>query len=162
MLLDEPELKSNWLDTLHKISDVHAVAPKIQGFCYKTMYDAQDLDKETTAKIFSQALSTSQEPAHSALWLEGFLEDAASTLLIDEVIWEIVNEWVKQLQEETFVQVVPLLRRTFSTYSTPEKQKIAEKVKQGKSSILKVKQSTEIDHERAEKVLPILEKMFGI
>lgn len=162
MLLDEPELKSNWLDTLHKISDVHAVAPKIQGFCYKTMYDAQDLDKETTAQIFSQALSTSQEPAHSALWLEGFLEDAASTLLIDEVIWEIVNEWVKQLQEETFVQVVPLLRRTFSTYSTPEKQKIAEKVKQGKSSILKVKQSTEIDHERAEKVLPILEKMFGI
>ncbi len=162
MLLDEPELKSHWLETLQKTSEVHAVAPKIQGFCYKIRYDAQDLDAEATAQVFSQALSTSQEPSFSALWLEGFLEEAASTLLIDEAIWEIVNEWVKELEEENFVQVVPLLRRTFSSYTAPEKQKIAQKAKQGKSSILKANLNTQIDHKRAEKVLPILEKIFGV
>ncbi len=162
IFLDDEELKTAWQETLQKSTLVKQVAPLIHGTCCKLMYDAQFIDSETTAKEFSKALSPGNEPAYSAAWLEGFLKDAATVLILDEEIWQITNNWVANLEQETFLQVVPLLRRTFAMYNNVEKSKIAQKVKQSHSGSTKAVLQTNIDTERAKKVLPILEKLLGL
>jgi hypothetical protein len=64
----------------------------------------------------SLALSSAQEPVYCAAWLEGFLSGSGLVLVHDPRLWQIVDAWVMQLAPERFTEVLPLLRRTFSTF----------------------------------------------
>jgi hypothetical protein len=162
LLLDEADLKNDWIQTLHTITTLLHAAPLVQGLCCKILYDLQYLDAEQTAREFSKALSVSNEPNRSAAWLEGFLKDAATVLLLDEGIWQVVNDWVVTLEESLFIQIIPLLRRTFATYTAVEKRKIAEKVAQGNTPQLQNRASEDFDAENAQRILPVLEKLMGL
>lgn len=159
-MLEKPELKDAWTETLQAIFKSDRSAPLIQGYSCKALYDSRLLDMEATFNAFSRALSPGTEPAAAASWLEGFLKDAATVLILDDVIWHVVNDWLLSLEDEMFLQVVPLLRRTFANFSNVEKRKIAGRAKQGKSGAL-VMQKQDIDHERAARVLPMLEMLMG-
>jgi len=161
-LLEEEELKHAWLEANQQIVGLNQAAPMIQGYCCKILYDAGILDQEATSNEFSKALSINNTPDFSANWLEGFLKDAATILILDDTIWNIVNEWLINLEETIFLQVIPLLRRTFAIYSNIEKRKIAERAKHGKTEPTNVFQPTAIDEMRARKVLPILEKLLDL
>ncbi len=161
-LLDDAELREAWIATLIKTMAIHLAAPMVQGTCCKILYDAQSLDPEATALEFSRALSTGNEPAFSAAWLEGFLKDAATVLILDETIWQITNDWVAGLSAEVFQEVVPLLRRTFAIFQSAEKRKIAEKVKHGEVGTKGPRVIAGFNAERGAAVLPILEKLMGL
>ncbi|WP_221391086.1 DUF5682 family protein [Dyadobacter sp. NIV53] len=160
-LLDEQILRDAWIETIRKIVGSPQTAPLIQGNCCKILYDAHYLTNEETAVEFAKALSVNNESAFSANWLEGFLKDAATVLILDDNIWDVVNEWVTSLDKEIFLQVIPLLRRTFAIYNNVEKRKIAERVKQGKHQFVNTIVLSGIDEERARTVLPVLEKIMG-
>lgn len=161
LLLDDEILGEAWIETIREIVRLPQAAPLIQGSCCKILYDAHYLTNEETAIEFAKALSVNNESAFSASWLEGFLKDAATVLILDDNIWEVVNEWVKALDEEIFLQVIPLLRRTFAIYNSVEKRKIAERVKQGKNQVINPVMLSGMDEERARKILPVLEKIMG-
>ena len=160
-LLDDEILGEAWIETIREIVRLPQAAPLIQGSCCKILYDAHYLTNEETAIEFAKALSVNNESAFSASWLEGFLKDAATVLILDDNIWDVVNEWVKALEEEIFLQVIPLLRRTFAIYNSVEKRKIAERVKQGKNQEVNPVMLSGMDEERARKILPVLEKIMG-
>ncbi|HTM93222.1 MAG TPA: DUF5682 family protein, partial [Flavisolibacter sp.] len=93
----------------------------------------------------------------------GFLKGSGSILLVDHDLWTLVNQWVDQLDAGTFTQVLPLLRRTFSNFSQPERRKLGEKVKTGgTSSGIKVLQDRDIDMERGKKGIPIVLQLLGL
>lgn len=162
LFLDDDELKQVWFETLFKVTHIKQVVPMVHGSCCKILYDIKFVDNESTAIEFSKALSHGNEPSYSAAWLEGFLKDAATILILDDDIWNITNNWIASIDAETFVQVVPLLRRTFAVYNAVEKSKIAQKVKYQYTSTPKSVTSSVIDTERAKRVLPVLEKLFGL
>ncbi|MCO4294219.1 DUF5682 family protein [Solitalea sp. MAHUQ-68] len=162
IFLDEDELKSSWIEALLKTIAIKQVAPLVHGACCKILYDAKHMDASQTGIEFSKALSTGNDPSHSAAWLEGFLKDAATILILEDDIWNITNQWIEGLTPETFVQVVPLLRRTFSAYNSAEKSRLAQKVKHNSSGTSAAKQNYAINKERAKRVLPLLEKILGI
>lgn len=162
VFLDDEELKGSWLDALRKTTSVKQVAPLIHGTCCKILYDVQYIGSEEIAAELSKALSRGSDPAHSAQWVEGFLKDAATILILDDGIWRIINAWVEDLDADTFMELVPLLRRTFAAYNSVEKGRLAQKVKQGASAQGNVIQHYAINKERAERVLPILEKILGL
>ncbi|KAA6438612.1 hypothetical protein FEM33_18275 [Dyadobacter flavalbus] len=162
LLLDDEELKTAWIETIRKMTALTHAAPKVQGYCCKTLYDAHVLDNEAMSAEFSKALSINNNPDFSAAWLEGFLNDAATVLILDDNIWNIVNKWLLGLEEAVFLQIIPLLRRTFSIYSNVEKRKIAQRVNQVKAETGHIPTQTEIDEERAKQVLPLLEKLMGV
>ncbi|MFN7115209.1 MAG: DUF5682 family protein [Saprospiraceae bacterium] len=162
LLSDDEIFKNDWLQTLDTITTIQQVAPLIHGFCCKILYDLQYVDATQPANEFSKALSPNNEAAWSAAWLEGFLKDAATVLILDEGIWRIVNEWVVTLESAIFMQVVPLLRRTFATYNTVEKRKIAEKVAHGGTHSSKRMRSQDFDVENARQILPVLEHLLGL
>lgn len=161
-LLDDEVLKAAWLETIEKVVALVNAAPIIQGTSCKILYDAGYIDNEVTATEFSKALSINNDPAFSAAWLEGFLKDAATVLILDESIWAIVNGWIESLDELTFLHIIPLLRRTFAIYNNVEKRKIAEKAKHGGTAPGKTGIAIVLDDERGRKVLPVLELLMGL
>ena len=152
----------DWQSTLHKLLDSSQTAPFIQGLVLKILYDAQQLSQEEMANHFSRALSENNDPAIAALWLEGFLNGAAMILILDDQIWQIIFNWVSELESEVFDKLLPLLRRSFADYTDVEKAKIGAKVKQGKSSKKAMASNTDIHLERALRVVPVLKELMGI
>ena len=162
LLLDDEALKIEWIETITKIVASPQAAPMIQGYCCKILYDLKILDNDETGNEFSKALSINNSPDFSANWIEGFLKDAATVLILDDNIWNIVNNWLFNLDEIIFLQVVPLLRRTFSTYSNVEKRKLAQRAVHGTQKSISSVSTIDIDGGRAKQVLPILEKLMGL
>lgn len=160
LLLDYTEIISDWLLCLSELIQVQSIAAHLHGTVCKLLYDQQYLDGEQTASEFSKALSIGTEASETADWLEGFLREAATTLILDDAIWEIVNTWVTELSKEEFHSVTPLLRRTFAEYSSSEKIKIAERVKNAKKEGLDLE--SDFDHERAQQVIPVFEMLLGL
>jgi Family of unknown function (DUF5682) len=166
LVLDEHGFTTDWFNTLVTMGQNGQIAPFIAGTVHKLAYESQAVPPETTAQAFSQALSVGTDVAESAQWLEGFLDDAATILLLDEGVWSIIYGWVSELSEEHFIDLLPILRRTFSEYSSPEKDKIALKVKRGKpaegAEAKQASQATAMVTERALPLIPTLEYLLGL
>jgi hypothetical protein len=64
---------------------------------------------------------------------------------------------------QTFMQVLPLLRRTFSNFTPPERKKLGEKVRTGGASTgIRVLQESNIDAARGKKGIPIVLQLLGL
>ncbi len=85
-------------------------------------------------------------------------------LLHNEDLWQILDEWVRSVKNETFPQLLPLLRRTFSTFTAPERSQIGALAKRGASGRSNVSSiaSGDLDEDRARKVLPLVAQILGM
>jgi hypothetical protein len=109
------------------------------------------------------ALSTAIEPAHSAAWIEGFLKGSGLVLLHDRVLMATVDSWVAALRPEAFMQLLPLLRRTFSTFSAPERRQIGEWVRRGPVALPDADaHENTFDPDLADAALPLLAQLLGL
>lgn len=125
-LLTVNEYENDWMNALMALSTGDATAPVVAGYACRLLYDLRELDSSTVGKFLSRALSVSRDYNHAALWLEGFLRGSGTVLLVDRDLWNIVNNWMSEIEEQHFVYVLPLLRRTFSKYETAERRKLGE------------------------------------
>lgn len=162
LTLDQDEYKVEWNQTILKIKNSDQTAPFIGGVTLRMLYDFKVIDPTETALDFSKALSVGNEVTYSAQWMEGFLKDAATVLLLDENIWQVVQQWIQDLDEQSFLDQLPILRRTFSNFNKAEKQKIAAKAKKGDIPSVSLWLKTEINEERAKKTLPVLKLLLGL
>jgi Family of unknown function (DUF5682) len=81
--------------------------------------------------------------------------------LLNKDLWQVVSHWVTQLGEETFEELLPLLRRTFSNFSPSERRKLGEKVKQGENNKPLIKTALTVDADRGSKGIDIVMKWMG-
>jgi hypothetical protein len=81
----------------------------------------------------SLALSRGNDPEKASAWLEGFLGGSGMVLVHDPRLLAIVDQWVSSLTRETFEQICPIARRTFSTFEKPERRQIGERLKQSEA-----------------------------
>jgi hypothetical protein len=162
LLLEEEEYKDVWYATLLEIPDTHQANALVCGTCCKILQEAGVLLEEQTAQEFSKVLSPGTEPAYASSWLEGFLRNSATTLILDDRIWRILDAWLAELPVEMFQQVTPILRRTFVDYTASEKRKLAEKAKAGGAPVVAAAVELNLDEERAKQVLPVFYKLIGV
>jgi hypothetical protein len=130
LLLGEAPLLQYWQQTLRHIAGAAGVHPLLQGGAARLLFDRSVLSQEEAGQIFSLALSTGNEPLFSARWIEGFLHGSGLLLIHYPPLWNLIDDWVSGLSEETFRQTLPLLRRTFSAFPGPERQKMLALVQQ--------------------------------
>ena len=161
-LLDRPEYRDAWLETLAKLSGMQHADALIQGICSKIVYDDGLKPADDMALLFSRALSTGNEPSFSARWVEGFMKDGAMALLLDDNIWALINNWLNGIEEADFIAIIPLLRRTFSLYSAAEKRKIAARAGSDKPVYISRNSTTAINEERGLRALTTLKKIIGM
>ena len=81
----------------------------------------------------------------------------------NEDLWSIIDEWIDRLKEERFMEILPILRRTFASFSAPERQKMLDLVQQKrKGKRQKKKGKNTINEARAQQVIPIIQKILGL
>ena len=123
-VMQEAEYESLWYDTLTKIESIAKVHPRVEGYAIRLLLDKQVVDPEWVEKRMQFTFSKGNTPLQAAMWLEGFLEGSGLILIYHQSLWQLLHSWLGHLEESTFLEVVPMLRRAFSTFTPPERQKI--------------------------------------
>jgi hypothetical protein len=126
------------------------------------LFEVGVFQPEDTARRLGLALSTATEPAQAAAWIEGFLAGSGLLLLHNPTLWQVLDAWVTQLHPETFTAILPLLRRTFSTFPAPERRQMGERVRQGQGSLQVQAQMGLLDRDRADMILPLIAQLLGV
>ena len=112
------------------------------------------------------AVSTAAGPPQAAAWIDGFLRGSGELLYHDDALFGIFDGWLASLPSDAFPQLLPLLRRTFSTFEAPLRRNLGEKARRGATTgtapALRPAAATDFDDERAARVLPLLAAMLGL
>ncbi len=156
-ILNAQRHTADWNRTLETITNGKEVNPLLLGACSRMLFDKSVWDIEKTATAMQFALSSGSSANQAADWLEGFLDGSGLLLIYNLDLWNILDGWVHNLDMETLKELLPLLRRTFSSFTPVERQKMLNLAKQGSGVAMPAKEEQLIDEERAAKVLPILQ-----
>ena len=166
-LVGRKELTVMWRQALRRLlpeeSGVHAV---LRGLSARLLFDDEALSVEEVASQMSLALSPASEPEDAAAWLSSFLGESAMVLLHDDMLWRLVDEWLISLPAEQFTTVLPMLRRTFTEFSAPERRQLAERARRSSDSGIvgqgAAQQYPGWDENRAALALPFLRNILGL
>jgi hypothetical protein len=157
-----------WYRVLTRLTTQTGIHGLLAGCCCRILFNARRFDAEETERHMRLALSKATAPAEAAAWLEGFLKGSGAILIHDMRLWQVLDSWVMSLAGDTFKEILPLLRRTFATFSTPERRQMGERVREGSSttpasgSPVLEQDGADVDRQRAEEVLPLLATLLGV
>lgn len=162
--LNNPELNALWLEFIHQVRTATHVHPLLCGYATRLLNDKKEIAPEEMQNTLCFYSSSGNTPADTAYWFEGFLHGSGSVLLLDDHLWNLVNNWICAQDKDTFLELLPILKRTFSEYSPTERRKLGEKAKACRTENAPIKTSTTLtyDDEEASQVIPLVSKLLGI
>jgi len=128
-LLDQKHHKDAFHSTLAKLAEQEGLHGQIAGRATRLLFDCNYIDAEKTFINMNHALSRASETAYSGQWLLGFLSGSGLVLIHDHKLFLLVDQWLSQLQEDRFIETLPLLRRTFGGFTSSERISIGEQAK---------------------------------
>lgn len=131
-LLQLPLLEDHWWPALRKLADLPTTHPLLQGVTVRLLFDEELLSLAAASQRMDYALSQGNESLDVAHWISGFLHGSGLLLLHHLELWHLVNNWVKSLDWTDLDLVLPLLRRTFASFSPGERQRILQRARQEK------------------------------
>ncbi|MFD5061302.1 DUF5682 family protein [Streptomyces sp. NPDC058394] len=167
-------LRERWTVVLHKLAARDTVAGVIRGRAARLLLDEGRLEEDDAARLMGLALSPGTPPADAAAWIEGFVGGAGGggmLLVHDERLLGLVDAWLAGVPADTFTDVLPLLRRTFSAYEPGVRRTLGELVRRGPATGGPAGTVTgttapgfgpALDEERAEAVVPVLRLLLGL
>lgn len=164
LTLRDAELTSAWNNVLGQLLEQQDLHGLIAGRSCRLLFDQKLLAAEEVGRRMSLAIAPAVDPVQAMAWIDGFLRGSGLILLHNDELWNILNEWVRSVKTETFPQLLPLLRRTFSTFSAPERGQIGALARRGASgkTTHSPAGSTTFVEERARKVLPLVAQILGL
>jgi hypothetical protein len=163
--LKRDEQYAEWLRVLDYLAGREGIHGLVRGRCCRILFDKQKLSADELQSHARLALSPALPAAQAAAWIEGVLQGSGFLLLNQDGLWRALDQWISELGPESFVELLPLLRRAFSGFSGPERRSMGEKVRQLHSApgaSASSSTTAEIDTERADSVLPVLAQILGV
>jgi Family of unknown function (DUF5682) len=167
-MISRDDLHDEWRMCLRRLIST-SIHPLLRGWSCRLLLEQRILTDEELERLAYLALSTANPPAESAAWASGLLRGSGLLLLHQESVWHVFNRWMCSLSSETFIEMLPLLRRAFSNFTGPERRQMAEKVRHlqtRRGSRLPAATGTstgrDIDLARGRKVLPVLAHILGV
>ncbi|TAP40048.1 DUF5682 family protein [Arthrobacter sp. S39] len=118
----------DWHRALAAVAGSDRIHGAVAGRATRLLLDAGLVDGNDAAARLSRRLSVATPAREAAAWLDGLLSGDATLLIYDPRLLQIVDDWVAAVDDEIFDDVLPLLRRTFSAFSRPERREIGEQV----------------------------------
>jgi hypothetical protein len=162
LTLQDAELLSDWNGVLGQLLDQVDLHGLIAGRCCRLLFDQRLLTAQEVERRMGLAIAPAVEPVKSMSWIDGFLRSSGLILLHNEELWRILDEWVGSVKTEIFPQLLPLLRRTFSTFTAPERSQIGALARRGTRGSTRSSVTDTIDQDRARKVLPLVAQILGL
>ena len=164
-LLGRDDWRREWLEVLASQSRRDAIHGLLRGRFVRIRHDSRTLDEEGLHAASRLALSTAVPAAQAAAWLTGLLRGGAISLLHQDGVWYALDRWLGELSPEAFEEAIPLVRRAFSTFHSPELRAMGEKVKRfgtaGTQQPRPAASDDDLDPARADRVLPVLAHLLG-
>jgi len=118
----------DWHRALAAVAGSDRIHGAVAGRATRLLLDAGLVGGQDAAARLSRRLSIATPARDAAAWLDGLLSGDATLLIYDRRLLQIVDDWVAGVDDEIFDDVLPLLRRTFSAFSRPERREIGEQV----------------------------------
>ena len=118
-------------DALGEIVERDRVHASLQGRATRLLADAARLPADQIEGRVSRALSRGTPPSDGAAFVEGFLGGSGTVLVHDVELLGVLDRWLATLDSTSFIEVLPLLRRTFGTFELAERRQIGERVRTG-------------------------------
>ncbi len=120
------DLRERWLSALRVLVDRPDIPGVLLGRIVRLLVDGGRLDD--AALRLGRALSPGVPADTKAGWVDGFFADGALLLIHDPELRGLLDGWIAGLGEKEFVALLPLVRRTFGTFSPTERRTLAERV----------------------------------
>ncbi|MDV7223937.1 DUF5682 family protein [Streptomyces prunicolor] len=165
------DLRGRWRVVLRTLSARDTVPGVIRGRAVRLLLDEGELGPDEAARLMGLVLSPGTPPADAAAWIEGFVGGGGGLLLVhDERLLGLVDEWLTRVPAEAFTDVLPLLRRTFSSYEPGVRRTLGELVRRGPGKQVGTAATAagipgfgaELDAGRADAVVPVLRLLLGL
>jgi Family of unknown function (DUF5682) len=121
--------RDRWIAALTGLAGRRDLHGLLAGRVIRLLTDAGVLAREEAARRFGAHLSVGVPAAAKAAWAEGFLAGGGLLLVHDRDLLAILDGWVAGLDAQEFMDVLPLLRRTFGGFTPAERANIAGAVK---------------------------------
>ncbi len=150
--LDRENWLHLWASALHKLEPAHGL---VSG---RAAWLLLELDQLQAAPALSRALSHAAGAPAAAAWVEGFLRDNGELLVHTPELLDILDDWMLPLEEERFLEVLPLLRRTFASFPPAVRRNLGQSLRRDRQAPAS---TTNLNH-RAEWVLPIVHRLLGL
>ncbi|WGL52271.1 DUF5682 family protein [Nocardioides sp. BP30] len=150
-----------WHEALASVAADERIHGSVAGRANRLLLDAGRLDSEEAARRLSRQLSPGARPTAAAAWLDGFLEGEAVLLLHDPVLLGLVDSWIGAVEEDTFEDLLPLLRRTFARFEAAERRQVGERVRIGTSGVPAAR-AEGLDLERALPAAHAVARLIGL
>ena len=113
-------------------------------------------------------LSRGGNYADAAQWLEGFLYQSGTVLLVHDSLWHIINDWLRDLPEDRFTELLPLLRRTFTAFEAGERRQLGDKARMqvgqnsGSRTMTMTGTTGTINEEAAQTAMQTVARLLGL
>jgi hypothetical protein len=158
-LLQNQAHEAAWYAALAAVQRHAATNGLLAGTATRLLFDAQQAD--ATATTLGLALAPAQPTDYATAWIEGFLRGSGLLLIHHRELFNLLDTWLCELNEDTFREIVPLLRRAFTDFSLPERRQILELAGADGANPVAASE-VDFDWERGLRVLSGLRELLGV
>ncbi|MFG2818907.1 DUF5682 family protein [Kitasatospora sp. NPDC048365] len=137
----------------------------LRGRAVRLLLDDARLDTAEAGRRMGLVLSTAGAPADAAGWIEGFLAGQGALLLHDTALLGLLDDWLCAVPADSFTDLLPVLRRTFSALEAGVRRTVGERVATGPLTDRPVPVAAvaaDLDPGRADAALPTLALLLGL
>ncbi len=103
---------------------------RIRGWCCRLLLAQGRLQEKSLHRQVQLELGPATPPQEAAAWVAGLLSGTGQQIVHQDHLWAALDGWLSRLQDKTFLELLPLLRRAFSEFQPAERRMMREKVGQ--------------------------------
>jgi len=161
-LLDRKDQLDAWYTALSDLTARDAIHGRVRGASARLLIEASRIDEPELARLARLALSPAVPPPQAAAWAEGVLGQGVAIHLAHDSLWRAIDEWMSGLAEDAFIELLPLIRRAFSSLGPAERRRVSDKLLALNKNAPRKQVRNDVDEPRAAKVRPILRTVIGL
>ena len=120
--------RERWYDILLELATRDDLNTKISGLAMAILLEAGKVDNDTLGQEVERRLSKGIPAELGATWFEGLSMKNHYTLIARLGLWEKLQNYISDLDEEEFKRALLFLRRAFADFTSNEKHDIAENI----------------------------------
>ena len=120
--------RERWYDILLELATRDDLNTKISGLAMAILLESGKVDNDTLGQEVERRLSKGIPAELGATWFEGLSMKNHYTLIARLGLWEKLQNYISDLDEEEFKRALLFLRRAFADFTSNEKHDIAENI----------------------------------
>ena len=120
--------RERWYNILLELATRDDLNTKISGLAMAILLESGKVDNDTLGQEVERRLSKGIPAELGATWFEGLSMKNHYTLIARLGLWEKLQNYISDLDEEEFKRALLFLRRAFADFTSNEKHDIAENI----------------------------------